>query len=41
MAEVAEPPAKQTRLGEPPAAAPTSANIIVQFRAADGQLSGT
>lgn len=40
MADVAEPPAKQARLGEPPAA-PASANIIVQFRTADGQLSGT
>lgn len=39
MTDVAEPPAKQARLGEPPPA-PTSANIIVQFRAAAGELSG-
>jgi hypothetical protein len=39
-AEVEEPPAKQARLGDAPTPAVVSANIIVQFRAADGQLSG-
>ena len=38
-----EPPAKQARVSAPAdeaAAAPESANIIVQFRADNGDLSG-